>query len=57
LPYEVPEEIVLERRSTNDDDGTDFQRDEDGQIILFYFRYKLLPRRLFMSKKAFYFSS
>jgi topoisomerase-4 subunit A len=34
LPYEVPEEIVLERRSTNDD-GTDFQRDEDGQIILF----------------------
>ncbi|PKH67451.1 DNA topoisomerase IV [Flavobacterium sp. ALD4] len=34
LPYEVPEEIILERRSTNDD-GTDFQRDEDGQIILF----------------------
>ena len=34
LPYEVPEEIVLERRSTNDD-GADFQRDEDGQIILF----------------------
>jgi topoisomerase-4 subunit A len=34
LPYEVPQEILLERRSTNDD-GTDFQRDEDGQIILF----------------------
>jgi topoisomerase-4 subunit A len=30
LPYEVPQEILLERRSTNDD-GTDFQRDEDGK--------------------------
>jgi topoisomerase-4 subunit A len=48
LPYEVPEEIVLERRSTNDD-GTDFQRDEDGQIILFYFRYKKSHHGAFMS--------
>jgi topoisomerase-4 subunit A len=47
LPYEVPEEILLERRSTNDD-GTDFQRDEDGQIILFYFRLKK-PHGAFMS--------
>jgi hypothetical protein len=31
LPYEVPQET--ERRSTNDD-GTDFQRDEDGNHIL-----------------------
>jgi topoisomerase-4 subunit A len=36
LPYEVPEEIIPERRITNDD-GTDFQLDEDGQINLFYF--------------------
>jgi topoisomerase-4 subunit A len=34
LPYDPPQEIVLERRSTKDD-STDFQRDEDGQIILF----------------------
>jgi topoisomerase-4 subunit A len=34
LPHEVPEEAGPERRST-DDDGTGFQRDEDGQIILF----------------------
>ena len=34
LPYEVPEEIVPERRITNDD-GTDVQLDDDGQVILF----------------------
>jgi topoisomerase-4 subunit A len=34
LPYEVPQEVILERTSTNDD-GKDSQRDEDGQIILF----------------------
>jgi topoisomerase-4 subunit A len=33
---EVPQEILLERRSTNDD-GTDFQRDEDGKS--YYFNY------------------
>jgi topoisomerase-4 subunit A len=32
LPYEVPEEFWTQ--STNDD-GTDFQLDEDGQINLF----------------------
>ena len=34
LPYEVPEEIIPERRITNDD-GTDVQLDEDGQVNLF----------------------
>ncbi|MFB0911099.1 MAG: DNA gyrase/topoisomerase IV subunit A, partial [Flavobacterium sp.] len=34
LPYEAPQEVILERTSTNDD-GKDSQRDEDGQIILF----------------------
>jgi topoisomerase-4 subunit A len=34
LPYEVPQEILLERRNTNDD-GTDFQRDEDGKSYFF----------------------
>jgi hypothetical protein len=33
LPYEVPQEILL--LEAQNDDGTDFQRDEDGQIILF----------------------
>jgi topoisomerase-4 subunit A len=35
LPYEVPEEIAPERSSTNDDSEDDFQRGDDGQIILF----------------------
>ncbi|NGY38073.1 DNA gyrase/topoisomerase IV subunit A [Flavobacterium sp. XN-5] len=34
LPYEVPEEIVPERRIINDD-GSDVPLDEDGQPILF----------------------
>ncbi|MEZ7500312.1 DNA gyrase/topoisomerase IV subunit A [Flavobacterium sp. Arc3] len=34
LPFEVPEEIVPERRVTNDD-GTDVQLDGDGQVNLF----------------------
>ncbi|MGO4820794.1 MULTISPECIES: DNA gyrase/topoisomerase IV subunit A [unclassified Flavobacterium] len=34
LPYEVPEEIVPERPTTNDD-GSEIQLDEDGQVILF----------------------
>jgi hypothetical protein len=33
LPYEVPQEILLERRNTNDD-GTDFQRMKTAIIIL-----------------------
>jgi topoisomerase-4 subunit A len=33
LPYEVPQEILL--NAAKNDDGTDFQQDEDGQIILF----------------------
>jgi hypothetical protein len=41
LPYEVPQEILLERRSTNDD-GTDFQRDEDGKSYYFFIRHKSL---------------
>ena len=35
LPFEVPEEIAPERSSTNDDSEDDFQRGDDGQIILF----------------------
>ncbi|TDE04017.1 DNA gyrase/topoisomerase IV subunit A [Flavobacterium hiemivividum] len=34
LPYEVPVEIVPERRITNDD-GTEVQLDDDGQVNLF----------------------
>jgi topoisomerase-4 subunit A len=34
LPYEVPEEAVPERPTTNDD-GSEIQLDEDGQVILF----------------------
>ena len=34
LPYEVPEETVPERPTTNDD-GSEIQLDEDGQVILF----------------------
>jgi hypothetical protein len=46
LPYEVPEEIIPERRITNDD-GTDVQLDEDGQVNLFYFLDKSSIRSFF----------
>ena len=35
LPYEVPVEVIPEKRTNPDDDDTDVQLDDDGQVILF----------------------
>jgi hypothetical protein len=46
LPYEVPEEIIPERRSTNDD-GTDFQLMKTDKSTYFNFRHKKSSIRSF----------
>jgi hypothetical protein len=34
LPYEVPVEVIPEKTTNPDNDDTDVQLDDDGQVVL-----------------------